>query len=64
MPKHVCVVMLFFCVALAEEVCGQNLESIGKENPIKITGGASLNQIFYSVNGIESTGSVFVLRIR
>jgi hypothetical protein len=46
--------MLFFCVALAEEVRGQNLESIGKENPIKITGGASLNQIFYSVNGIES----------
>lgn len=32
----------------------QNLESIGKEKPIAVTGGASLNQIFYSANGIES----------
>jgi hypothetical protein len=33
---------------------GQNLESIGKEKPVSITGGASLNQVFYSANGIDS----------
>ncbi|MBT1702740.1 outer membrane beta-barrel family protein [Chryseosolibacter indicus] len=33
---------------------GQNLASIGKEKPLQVSGGLSLNQIFYSVNGIES----------
>ncbi|MEP2772961.1 MAG: hypothetical protein ABJH05_12490 [Fulvivirga sp.] len=32
----------------------QNIESIGKEQPLSITGGLSLNQIFYAVDGIES----------
>lgn len=32
----------------------QNLESIGKENPLTISGGVSLNQIFYGVRGIDS----------
>ena len=32
----------------------QNLEEIGKEDPVKITGGASLNQIFYTARGIET----------
>jgi hypothetical protein len=32
----------------------QNLESIGKEKPLTITGGVSLNQIFYAATGINS----------
>lgn len=32
----------------------QNIESIGKDNPVTITGGLSLNQIFYAANGIDS----------
>src|SRR5690349_18511951 len=33
---------------------GQNLESIGKEKPLSINGGVSLNQVFYGASGIES----------
>ena len=33
---------------------GQNLETIGKEKPLTISGGLSLNQIFYGVHGIDS----------
>jgi hypothetical protein len=32
----------------------QNLESIGKEKPFRVTGGFSLSQIVYGVDGIES----------
>ncbi|HET9052633.1 MAG TPA: hypothetical protein VFM90_00565, partial [Cyclobacteriaceae bacterium] len=32
----------------------QNLESIGKEKPLTITGGLSLNQIVYAASGINS----------
>ncbi|SMG09479.1 hypothetical protein SAMN05661096_00219 [Marivirga sericea] len=32
----------------------QNLESIGKENPITVSGGVSVNQIFYANNGLDS----------
>jgi hypothetical protein len=32
----------------------QNLESIGKEQPIKVSGGISANQIFYTASGIDS----------
>lgn len=32
----------------------QNLELIGKGNPLKITGGVSTNQIFYTASGIDS----------
>ena len=32
----------------------QNLESIGKENPLTVSGGLSINQIFYGVHGIDS----------
>jgi len=32
----------------------QNLDAIGKERPLSITGGVSLNQILYGVTGIES----------
>ena len=33
---------------------GQNLGSIGKEKPLTVNGGVSLNQIFYGSSGIES----------
>ncbi len=39
---------------LCFSVKAQNLETIGKENPITINGGLSLNQIFYAVDGIDS----------
>ena len=32
---------------------GQNLESIGKEKPLVITGGVSLSQVVYAANGIN-----------
>lgn len=43
---------IFFAIPLAGY--GQNLEAIGKENPLSITGGLSLNQIVYGVQGIDS----------
>jgi hypothetical protein len=46
-----------FCVSasiLALQLQGQNLESIGMEKAVTVTGGVSFNQIFYSANGIES----------
>jgi hypothetical protein len=36
------------------EVAAQNLESIGKDDPFKVSGGLSLNQIGYFSNGIDS----------
>ncbi|HEX2970287.1 MAG TPA: hypothetical protein VHO46_14405, partial [Bacteroidales bacterium] len=33
---------------------GQDIESIGKEHPLKINGGLSANQIFYDAAGSES----------
>ncbi|MEX2336125.1 MAG: hypothetical protein WD555_02500 [Fulvivirga sp.] len=39
---------------MTSEGNSQNLESIGNENPLTISGGVSLNQIFYAVEGIES----------
>jgi hypothetical protein len=44
------VAILFF----AFSANGQNLEAIGKEKPIKVTGGVSLSQIAYGVSGIDS----------
>ena len=32
----------------------QNLETIGREKPLRISGGISANQIFYSASGIDS----------
>ncbi|MEO5599708.1 MAG: hypothetical protein ABIR06_02150, partial [Cyclobacteriaceae bacterium] len=45
---------LVFALCANIPLAGQNLESIGKEKPISLTGGISLNQIFYSASGIES----------
>ncbi len=46
-----CLVLVFSATGILN---AQNLETIGKEKPIKISGGASVSQIFYGVNGIES----------
>ncbi|HEY9047409.1 MAG TPA: hypothetical protein VIN08_15995 [Ohtaekwangia sp.] len=46
------ILILLFFFALG--ACAQNLESIGKEKPVTITGGLSLNQIFYTASGIQS----------
>lgn len=45
-------IFCLLCIALS--VKAQNLESIGKQKPLAVTGGVSFNQIFYAVNGIES----------
>lgn len=41
------------CMSFAN-LYAQNLESIGKENPITLSGGLSLNQIVYTASGIDS----------
>jgi hypothetical protein len=45
----VVIVFNFFAYALA----AQNLESIGKDKPVAVSGGVSLNQIFYTASGID-----------
>lgn len=46
---------IFFSLSLCPFfISGQNLESIGKEKPLTVTGGVSLNQVFYSAAGIDS----------
>lgn len=55
MPRPLLTILLSMaCIVSSRNIYAQNLESIGKEKPLQISGGASLNQIFYSVNGIES----------
>ena len=41
-------------VAAVLPVAAQNLESLGKEKPISVSGGLSLNQIFYTAKGINN----------
>jgi hypothetical protein len=48
---HLCLFIVSFVFS---GVSAQNLESIGKEKPLSVTGGVSLNQIIYGVTGIES----------
>jgi hypothetical protein len=45
------LLLLVICISFVE---AQNLESIGKEKPFSVSGGVSLNQIFYAVDGIPS----------
>jgi hypothetical protein len=45
---------LFLFLALPFIGLGQNLETIGKENPLTVSGGVSFNQIFYGASGIDS----------
>jgi hypothetical protein len=42
------------CVCATSSGFAQDLESIGETKPISISGGVSLNQIFYHANGLES----------
>lgn len=46
--------MFYLSLGINLKIKSQNLESIGKENPITVSGGVSLNQIFYGNNGLES----------
>lgn len=45
---------LLVFAGVVSNVYSQNLETIGKEKPLKISGGASLSQIFYTASGIDS----------
>jgi hypothetical protein len=62
-PKPQCLNSIFnrsffllvaFLLCFQLNVFSQNLETIGKEKPIKISGGVSLNQIAYAASGIDS----------
>ena len=46
------IIVLFFLSG--HSLFSQNLESIGKENPLTVSGGVSVNQIFYANNGLDS----------
>lgn len=48
------LLLTVYCIAACSIAYAQNLESIGKQNPLSISGGVSLNQIVYGVHGIES----------
>jgi hypothetical protein len=51
-PNAGCVILIFLLCPFF--LSGQNLESVGKEQPLTVTGGISLNQIIYGASGIES----------
>jgi hypothetical protein len=48
------ILLSLILLTLVQLSLAQNLESIGKEKPVRISGGVSLNQIVYGVKGIES----------
>jgi hypothetical protein len=50
--RHILFLTLYACTCAI--AYSQNLEAIGREKPLSITGGLSLNQILYGVTGIES----------
>jgi hypothetical protein len=45
--------------SFSQRSLGQNLESIGKANPLKVSGGLSVNQIFYDAVGSPSNRSPY-----
>lgn len=45
---------MLLVLSYAENARCQNLESIGKEKPLAVSGGVSLSQIFYTASGVES----------
>ena len=51
--KRIIFTCLQFLLVL-NTVSAQDLGSVGKENPLTITGGVSLNQIVYAVDGMDS----------
>jgi hypothetical protein len=54
MRSNIFVLSFLFLIIVANSLFSQNLESIGKEKPLTVTGGVSFSQIFYGVSGIES----------
>lgn len=55
--RNCCVFIVLFGMVLGSgsiNLMAQNLEAIGREKPFGVTGGVSLNQLFYAVEGIES----------
>ena len=54
MTKFYSIAFLLISLFLVQSAVCQNLADIGKANPITITGGVSLNQIFYTARGIEN----------
>lgn len=59
MPVNLNLLKKAGCILFSVSLCpfftsGQNLETIGKEKPLTVTGGLSLNQIFYTAAGIDS----------
>ncbi|MFZ6010922.1 MAG: hypothetical protein ACOYXT_11310 [Bacteroidota bacterium] len=44
----------WLCMLASFGAFGQNIESIGKDKPLTISGGISTNQIFYAASGIDS----------
>ena len=54
MKRRYWSVLVALFIIISSSASGQNLETIGKEKPIKISGGVSLSQIAYGVSGIDS----------
>ncbi|MGE0773077.1 MAG: hypothetical protein AB7K37_15300 [Cyclobacteriaceae bacterium] len=48
------IIILLTLTLAGKLTLAQDLETIGKKDPLQLSGGLSLNQIFYGVNGIES----------
>lgn len=57
--KSLVVVFLVLSSSLFSVLSGQDLEKIGKENPLKISGGIGMNAFMYSANGIENRRDPF-----
>lgn len=53
--KYLFLILTLFCV----NVNSQNLETIGKQKLVKLSGGLNLNTIFYGVNGIDERRDPF-----
>ncbi|HEY0656729.1 MAG TPA: hypothetical protein VGD65_26545, partial [Chryseosolibacter sp.] len=51
MKKFLSICIGCHCCIILQKVSAQDLEQIGKKNPIELSGGLSLNQVFYSAFG-------------
>src|SRR5208283_2880744 len=47
------VLFLFFCIIFSPKLHSQNMEGIGKQKPVTLTGGMMAQIIFYNANGIS-----------
>lgn len=52
-------IMLLLAIVYRSPVSAQNLEAIGSEKPLHFSGGLSLSQIGYSVNGIAARRDLY-----